>query len=99
MSEYQYYEFRTADRPLTKQEMGELRALSTRAKITSTSFVNIIQTKRPTNYDRGVKLLLDLRDLAVQRKGEGEFKSALEQLRTLHYSKQSFLRRLAKANL
>ncbi len=40
MSEYQYYEFRAIDRPLTKREMGELRALSTRAAITSTSFVN-----------------------------------------------------------
>ncbi len=40
MSEYQYYEFRAVDRPLTKREMGELRALSTRAAITSTSFVN-----------------------------------------------------------
>jgi hypothetical protein len=73
MSEYQYYEFRTVDRPLTKQEMGKLRALSTRTEITSTSFVNIIQTKRPTNYDQAVKLLLDLRDLAVQRRGEGGF--------------------------
>src|SRR6476646_3267376 len=40
MSEYQYYEFRAIDRPLTQQEMRELRALSTRAQITSTSFVN-----------------------------------------------------------
>ncbi len=40
MSEYQYYEFRAIDRPLTKREIGELRALSTRAAITSTSFVN-----------------------------------------------------------
>ena len=31
MSEYQYYEFLAVDRPLTKQEMGELRAISTRA--------------------------------------------------------------------
>jgi hypothetical protein len=40
MSEYQYYEFRAIDRPLTRDEMQELRALSTRAKITPTSFVN-----------------------------------------------------------
>jgi hypothetical protein len=40
MSEYQYYEFRAVDRPLTKQEMGALRAISTRAEITPTSFVN-----------------------------------------------------------
>jgi hypothetical protein len=40
MSEYQYYEFQAIDRPLTKKEMDELRAYSTRARITSTSFVN-----------------------------------------------------------
>jgi len=40
MSEYQYYEFQAIDRPLTEKELGELRACSTRARITSTSFVN-----------------------------------------------------------
>ena len=40
MSEYQYYEFRTIDRPLTEDEMDELRELSTRAEITPTSFTN-----------------------------------------------------------
>lgn len=43
MSEYQYYEFQAVDRPLTKQEMRELRAVSTRATITSTRFVNEYQ--------------------------------------------------------
>lgn len=40
MSEYQYYEFRAIDRSLTKEEMAELRAVSTRAVITPTSFTN-----------------------------------------------------------
>ncbi len=40
MSEYQYYEFLAIDRPLTRKQMGELRACSTRARITSTGFVN-----------------------------------------------------------
>ena len=40
MSEYQYYDFRAIDRALTKAEMGELRSISTRAAITSTSFTN-----------------------------------------------------------
>jgi hypothetical protein len=40
MSEYQYYEFRTADRQLTSREMASPRAISSRARITSTSFVN-----------------------------------------------------------
>lgn len=33
MSEYQYYEFAAIDRPLTRTEMAELRAVSTRAVI------------------------------------------------------------------
>jgi hypothetical protein len=41
MSEYQYYEFQAIDRPLNSQEMAEVRALSTRATITPTRFVNV----------------------------------------------------------
>jgi hypothetical protein len=40
MSEYQYYEFQAIDRPLTREQMDELRSYSTRARITRTSFVN-----------------------------------------------------------
>ncbi|MGW0546139.1 hypothetical protein [Streptomyces altiplanensis] len=40
MSEYQYYEFLAVDRPLTKGEQAQVRALSTRAEITATRFVN-----------------------------------------------------------
>ena len=40
MSEYQYYEFIAIDEPLTPTQMAELRACSSRANITPTSFVN-----------------------------------------------------------
>lgn len=40
MSEYQYYEFLALDRPLTQKEIDTLRAISTRARITSSTFVN-----------------------------------------------------------
>lgn len=40
MSEYQYYEFAAIDRPLTRAEMAELRAVSTRAVITPSGFTN-----------------------------------------------------------
>lgn len=40
MSEWQYYEFRALDRPLTKKQMEILRRYSTRAEITTTSFTN-----------------------------------------------------------
>ncbi len=40
MSEYQYYEFLAIDHQLDERQRAELRALSTRARITATSFVN-----------------------------------------------------------
>jgi len=40
MSEYQYYEFLAVDRPLGERQQAEVRALSTRARVTATSFTN-----------------------------------------------------------
>ena len=40
MSEYQYYEFAAIERPLSGTEMAALRAVSTRAVITPSGFVN-----------------------------------------------------------
>jgi hypothetical protein len=43
MSEHQHYEFLAIDKPLDKSAMAELRAISTRAEITSTRMVNEYQ--------------------------------------------------------
>ena len=40
MSEYQYYEFQAIDHPLSEADRQVLRDLSTRARITATSFTN-----------------------------------------------------------
>jgi hypothetical protein len=40
VSEYQYYEFLAIDQALDERQQGELRALSTRADISATKFVN-----------------------------------------------------------
>lgn len=40
MSEYQYYEFQTVDRPLDRDAQRALRAISSRARISATSFTN-----------------------------------------------------------
>ena len=86
VSEYQYYDFRAIDRPLTRKEMAALRSISTRAAITTTSFTN--------HYEWGdlkanpSKLLEKYFDAFV-----------LEKIRQVHAAKESFLRRLAKANL
>ncbi len=41
MSEYQYYAFLATERPLDRSEIAALRALSSRAEITPTSFINV----------------------------------------------------------
>lgn len=41
MSEHQYYEFEAVDRRLTPAQQAELRAISSRAEISSTRFVNV----------------------------------------------------------
>jgi hypothetical protein len=41
VSEYQYYEFQAIDRPLTKDQIQELRSISSRAEITPTRFTNV----------------------------------------------------------
>jgi hypothetical protein len=40
MSEYQYYEFLAIDRPLDRTAQDALRSISSRARITATSFTN-----------------------------------------------------------
>jgi len=58
-----------------------------------------IQTRQPKDYDRAVSLLTDLHDLSVRRGQTAGFQTALEKIRQVHAAKESFLRRLAKANL
>jgi len=43
MAEYQYYEFLAIDHPLDARQLAELRALSTRARISPSRFVNTYQ--------------------------------------------------------
>jgi len=74
-----------------------LETLAGREKQAWVQAGELIQTKQPKKYDEAVSLLVDLRDLGVQRGRQGEFDLALEQLRALHSSKPSFLSRLDKA--
>jgi hypothetical protein len=58
-----------------------------------------VQTRQPKDYGRAVSLLADLHDLAVRRGQTAGFQTALRKIRQVHAAKESFLRRLAKANL
>lgn len=59
----------------------------------------LIATKQPKNYDQAVKLLVDLRDLAVRKKGGGDFGLRITRLRQDHARKPSFIDRLDRAGL
>jgi hypothetical protein len=84
------------DREKAAARAKYLEALAGREKQAWGQVGELIQTKKPKSYDQAVSLLVDLRDLAMQHGREGEFNSALAQLRTLHSSKPSFLRRVEK---
>jgi hypothetical protein len=58
-----------------------------------------IQMRQPKDYDKAVVLLTDMYDFAVRRGQTARFQTALEKIRQTHAAKESFLRRLAKANL
>ena len=60
---------------------------------------NLIATKQPKSYDHAVKLLVDLRDLAVRRGEREEFGVRLGALRAAQARKPSFIERLRKAGL
>ena len=57
------------------------------------------RTPQPNEYARAVGLLADLHDLAVRHGQRAKFHMELERIRQTHAAKESFLRRLAKANL
>jgi len=59
----------------------------------------LIATKRPTDYDRAIQLLIDLRDLATRDKREADFRFGLRTVREENASKPSLQRRLNEAGL
>jgi hypothetical protein len=60
---------------------------------------NLIATKQPKSYDHAVKLLVDLRDLAIRGGNRDEFGVRLDALRVAQARKPSFIERLRKAGL
>ena len=60
---------------------------------------NLISTKQPKSYDQAVKLLADLRDLAVRKGKTDEFEARLNAFRAAQARKPSFIERLRKAKL
>jgi hypothetical protein len=57
-----------------------------------------IQQRQPKGYDQAIRLLIDLRDLAIGQGHEAEFRAKIEHLRVKHAAKPSFIERLIKAD-
>ncbi|MBW2663083.1 MAG: hypothetical protein JRD93_14085 [Deltaproteobacteria bacterium] len=60
---------------------------------------DLIKTKRQTNYDEAVKLLLDLRDLSKKINNETIFEDKMRSIYEKHSRKPSLIRRLKNAGL
>jgi hypothetical protein len=59
----------------------------------------LIATKQPGKYDDAVKLLKDLRDIAIRAGRQGEVEARLVRLREQHAKKPSLVARLQAAGL
>ena len=59
----------------------------------------LIRTKRPSDYDEAVTLLVDLRDLGQKKNKEILFEEKFRSIHEKHSRKPSFVRRLIKAGL
>ena len=110
IGEYQYYEFAAVDRPLDSRELAQVRALSTRAQITSTSFVNTYhwgdfrgspRAMVERYYDAFLYLAnWGTRQLLLKEvTGKDEFARRIEALRDEHRRKPAFVERLVAAGL
>lgn len=76
-----------------------LDRLAAQKEATWRNVTEFIQKKQPKAYDRAVRLLIDLRDLALREQDEVAFKAQVETLRETHRAKVSFLDRLDDAGL
>ena len=60
--------------------------------------IAFVQQRQPNGYDQAIRLLIDLRDLAIRQGHETEFRAKIEDLRATHAAKASFIKRLIKAD-
>jgi FtsZ-interacting cell division protein YlmF len=92
------------ERARREQEAAEARerylvALSQREAEAWREVDALIATKQPGKYDDAVKLLKDLRDIAIRAGRQGEVEARLVRLREQHAKKPSLVARLQAAGL
>jgi hypothetical protein len=88
---------RKAEEEATRARYLDL--LAKRQEATWDQVNQLIQKKQPKAYDQAIRLLVDLRDLAVRQDLEATFKARTGRLRETHRAKTSFLKRLTEATL
>ncbi|MFH1437278.1 MAG: hypothetical protein ABIJ56_16340, partial [Pseudomonadota bacterium] len=98
-----------AERRAAEKERQEREAAIARAKYLDgiagseeklwTEVESHIATKQPKSYDKAVKLIIDLRDLASRDGKSGEFNTKLASLLAEHSRKSAFTSRLRKEGL
>lgn len=91
-----------AERRRREAEIARAEYLDTIASQKSKLWARVeglIATKQPKRYDEAVKLLLDLRDLALREEKDDKFLQRMETFRAAHARKPSLLQRLRKAGL
>jgi uncharacterized Zn finger protein len=76
-----------------------LDQLATRAEVAWDKAAELIQTKRPRDYDLAVSLLRDLQALADRQGDMASFKKRFGELRAQNQRKPSLLDRLDQAGL
>jgi len=76
-----------------------LDALKKREEAAWADLDHWVSTKRQSDYDRAVHLLLDLRDVATRGGRDAAFQQRLRAILERHSSKSSFLRRVRAANV
>jgi len=74
-----------------------LDLLAGHQETTWTTIHSLIEKRHASPYDQAVRLLIDLRDLAVRQRQEPEFQNKLENLRQTHSANKKFLERLTGA--
>jgi uncharacterized Zn finger protein len=76
-----------------------LDQLATRTEEAWREAAELIETRKPREYDRAVSLLRDLQALAEREEGSAEFRQRFGELRVRHDRKPSLQERFDKAGL
>jgi hypothetical protein len=88
-----------AERRAAEQRKKYLDEIAPREEQIWKEVVSLTEASRPSEYDRAVELLKDLRDLGEQRANSSRFEARFDNFCAQRAKKPAFLKRLKKARL